>query len=41
MVLVFWLLVNGREIGGVAGSGAEGAGAPEAEMPAWRFRLPP
>jgi hypothetical protein len=40
MVLVFWLLVNGREIG-AAGSGAEGARAPEAEMPAWRFRLPP
>ena len=36
MVLVFWLLVNGREIG-VAGNGAEGAGATEAELPAWRL----
>jgi len=35
MLLVFSLLVNGREIG-VAGNGAEGAGAPEAELPAWR-----
>jgi hypothetical protein len=33
MVLVFWLLVNGREIG-VAGNGAKGARAPEVQLPA-------
>ena len=33
MVLVFWLLVNGREIG-VAGNGEKGAGAPGTQLPA-------
>jgi hypothetical protein len=40
MVLVFLLLVNDRVIW-EAGNAAEGARAPEAELPAWRFRPPP